>query len=386
MTKHDRSSIHLLASYRAAAPQYVRVLLIALAAVIVFSLVMPQTYTATTTIMPPDSESRGGGLSSLLQNAPISIGLDGAGDNKSSLVFKEILTSRTLLEGVVDTVGLLENPLFEGMERRDIVEMLEDQITIEARKTGALSISADASTGWLAIVTDQPERAAETSAEIANACRMVLDRMNREKSVSRAKQTRAYIERVLADTKQEIDSLQEAMQRFQQENKVFSLDEQMAAIVENAVTIGTALAEAEIELALARQDYSEGSPQVEFLEKKIESLKEQYDRVQTGGLVTTDGFSIPFDKVPDLMRRYGNLLRDIEIKEKINAYLETQRLEELIQEAKDVPTVVELDAAIPPRKRTSPARTVMVFFTWLLVTIGFAVWVPARDIIRTYRS
>jgi len=386
MKNDSAHQIHLFAGYRAAAPQYVRVLLLAVAVVIVLSLIMPQTFTSITTIMPPDTENRGGGLSSLLQNAPISIGLDGAGESKSAQVFKEILQSRTLLEGVVDTADLTNNALFEGLERRDIVERLEDDILIDARKTGAISISADASTGWFAIFTDQPGIAAETSAEIANACRMVLDKMNREKSVSRAKQTRAYIERVLEDTKHQIDSLQEAMQTFQQENKVFSLDEQMAAIVDNAVTIGTALAEAEIELALARQDYSQGSPQIEFLEKKIESLKEQYDRVQTGGLVTTDGFSIPFDQVPDLMRRYGNLLRDIEIKEKINAYLETQRLEELIQEAKDVPTVVELDAAIPPRKRSSPARTIMVFFTWLLVTIAFAIWVPARDILRTYRS
>ena len=176
------------------------------------------------------------------------------------------------------------------------------------------------------------------------------------------------------------------MQAFQSENKVFSLDDQMTAIVDNAVNIGTELAAAEIELALTQHDFQSGSPQTLFLEKKIKSLQEQYERVQTGGLVTTDGFSIPFDKVPDLMRRYGNLVRDIKIKEQINAYLESQRLQEQIQEAKDVPTVVELDTAIPPRKRTSPARALMVFFTWLLVTIGFAAWVPLRGVIRSYRA
>jgi len=359
--------------------------MIAIAVVIVASLLMPQTYTSTTTIMPPESEGRSGGLASLLQNSPISMGLDGAGDNRSSMVFKEILASRTLIEGVVDTLQLVGHPLYGSAERADLVELLADRITIESRKSGALSVSAASSTGWFALFSDQPSLAAQNSADLANACRMVLDRLNREKSVSRARQTRRYIERVLADTKEQIDTLQAALEGFQKDNKVFSLDEQMAAIVDNAVTIGSQLAQAEIELTLARQDFQVTSPQIAYLEKKVSSLREQYDRVQTGGLVTSDGFSIPFDRVPDLMRRYGNLVRDIKIKEQINAYLETQRLQELIQEAKDVPTVVELDSAIPPKRRTSPARTIMVLLTWLLVTIGFGIWVPARDVLRTYR-
>lgn len=351
-------------------------------AVVVLSFVMPYTYTATTTLMPPDSKQGAGGLSSLLQNSPMSIGLEGSSSNRATMVFKEILTSRTLYEGIIDTLQLLKHPLFDGEDRRDVTELLAESFTIDTRKSGALSIDVEVTTPWLPVFSEAPKQAAEVSADIANAACMVLDRLNREKAVSQARQTRAYIERVLASTKQKIDSLQVAMQSFQSQNKVFSLDDQMKALVENAVAIGSQLAQAEIELSLARQDYSRGSPQIEFLEKKVSSLREQYDRVQTGGLVTSDGFSIPFKDVPLLMRQYGNLIRDVEIQEKINAYLETQRLEELIQEAKDVPTVVALDSAIAPRKRTSPNRLLMVALTWLVVTVGYGLWVPLRTILR----
>lgn len=380
MTEHTSTSLFLVDAYRRVVPQYLRVAVVVMAAVAALSFMIPQTYTAETSIMPPESKSGSGGLSSLLQASPITIGLGETAGNKTSMVFKEILTSRTLLEGVVDTLKLTEHPLFAGADRADLVEGLASSVTIDSKKTGTVTVEAEVSTGWFPF-GEKPVLAAQVSADIANACRMVLDRINRDKAISQARQSRRYIERVLNDTKQQIDSLQAIMQKFQTENKVFALDEQMSAIVDNAVTVGTELAKAQLELAMVKQDFQSSSPQVQFMEQKVEALQAQYNSVQTGGLVTSDGFSIPFSEVPALTRTYTNLVRDLKIKEQINAYLETQRMQELIQEAKDIPTVVELDAAIPPRKRTSPKRTAMLFFAWALVTLGYIVWVPLRTVV-----
>ncbi|RPI67511.1 MAG: hypothetical protein EHM43_07790 [Ignavibacteriae bacterium] len=380
MSEHTSTSLFLVDAYRRIVPQYLRVAAIVLSAVAVLSFLIPQTYTAETSIMPPESKSGSGGLSSLLQASPINIGLGETAGNKTSMIFKEILTSRTLLEGVVDTLKLTEHPLFAGADRADIVEGLSSAVTIDSKKTGTVTVEAEVSTGWFPF-GEKPDQAAHVSADIANACRMVLDRINRDKAISQARQSRRYIERVLNDTKQQIDSLQGIMQKFQMENKVFALDEQMSAIVDNAVTVGTELAKAQLELAMVKQDFQSSSPQVQFMQQKVEALQAQYNSVQTGGLVTSDGFSIPFSEVPALTRTYTNLVRDLKIKEQINAYLETQRMQELIQEAKDIPTVVELDAAIPPRKRTSPKRTAMLFFAWALVTLGYIVWVPLRTVV-----
>lgn len=382
MNDSSDTRLHLLDIYKRALPMYVRVLLFAMASVIVLSLIMPQTYTAECSVMPPTNKSGGGGLASLLQSSPITIGLGGSGSNKTALIFKDILTSRTLYEGVVDTLGLVGHELYGDEDRREIVEDLMGNVNISAKRTGMLVIAASIQTDWFAF-GDQPAVAAALSADVANACRMSLDKLNQEKSVSQARLTRRYIERIMASTRIVIDSLQSAMELFQTENKVFALDEQMAAIVNNAVIIGTELAKAELELAMVEHDFHSESPQVDLLEMKVESLREQYSRVQTGGLVTTDGFSIPFEKIPSLSRRYGNLIRDIKIQEQINIYLETQRMQELIQEAKDVPTVVALDDAIVPLKKSSPARMLMAVFTWLLVTIGFVAYVPVRDMLRT---
>lgn len=377
--------MYLLAAYRTYRGAYVKVCVIALVVVIGFSFIMPYTYKSSTTIMPPEQKTGAGGLSSLMQAAPISIGLGGAESNRGSLLFAEILRSRTLLLGVADTLKLRDTPFFNDMNDEELVKDLDSRIAVDTRKTGTISVDVQISTGWFPF-GEKTALAAKTAADVANACRVVLDRLNREKTVTQARRSRQYIERVIAANRALIDSLQGVQEKFQKENKIIALDEQMMAIVQNAVMVGTELAKAELELAMVQQDFQPSSQQAVLLQRKVEALRTQYDKVQRGGLVQTDGFSIPLENVPALTRTYTNLLRDLKIKEQLNAYLETQRMQELIQEAKDTPTVVELDAAVVPLKRASPSRVLMAALTLLLVTMGFAAWVPLSAVLRSKKA
>jgi hypothetical protein len=53
-------------------------------------------------------------------------------------------------------------------------------------------------------------------------------------------------------------------------------------------------------------------------------------------------------------------------------------MEQLLNEARDLPTVVPLDFAEVPEKRTSPTRVLMLMITWILMTVGFALYLPGR--------
>jgi len=378
------SSILLWQGYKRRLPLYVRVCAIVVALTIGLSFVVPHTYTSTSSIMPPESKNQSGGLSSLLQGAPIAVGL-GSSENKAAMVFVEILKSRSCLLGIVDTLKLRENPLFAGLTNEEFEKQLRDAMVVEARKTGTVTIDVEVSTGWFPF-GNKASIAAKTAADIGNSARILLDKINREKSVSQARRSRQYIERVLGSNRKLIDSLQNLMQEFQTTTNVMAPDEQMSAIVQNAVMIGTELSKAEIEMALVEQDFQPSSPQVTMLQKKVNTLREQYNRVQAGGIEPGDEFSIPLSKLPEFTRTYTNLVRDIKIKEQINAYLESQRMQEAIQEAKDIPTVVELDAALTPEKRTSPSRVLMVLIAWFATTVLFAVYVPYADIHDAKRS
>ncbi|NQW29240.1 MAG: hypothetical protein HQ472_01845 [Ignavibacteria bacterium] len=378
----DRKNI--LSLYRPYVRLFLVTIVVAIGLVVVLSFILPYKYKAATTLMPPEDKGSNSGLSSLLAAAPISIGLGGS-DNKSTMTFLEILKSRTLLEGVVDTLELAKNSLFANYDRWKIVGTLAESIVAEGKKSGLITINMDVKTGWFPN-GEQKENARLLSADLANSCVVILDKMNKEKSVSQARRSRMYIERLLQNTRHEIDSIQDVFKQFQRDNKVLALDDQVTAIVTNAVSIGSELAKAEIELNIVKMDFQNSSQQVQLMQKRVESLKEQYQKVQQGGLVSTDGFSIPLDQIPTLTKTYTNLIRDLKIHEQINAYLESQRMQELIQESKDIPTVITLDLAVAPLSQDSPARVTMSILAIIVLCVVFVVGVPVREALRAEPS
>ena len=97
-------------------------------------------------------------------------------------------------------------------------------------------------------------------------------------------------------------------------------------------------------------------------EATVQNIRNQYLRLQSGGLLGSDDFSFPLSDLPKLFRKYLNLMRDKKIMEQVNLYLETQRYQEAIQEQSDVPTIEPLDRAVPPLKRESPSQRIVLIF------------------------
>jgi uncharacterized protein involved in exopolysaccharide biosynthesis len=347
--------------------QYRRFILTFVAASMVliglYGFIMPQTFSAEASLMPPEQRSGGGGLSAMLQNAMGGFGLQSQGP--SSQVFGEILQTRSVAEFVVDSLKLAQRPLFKNTAGTQLAEMVQSMLLVEVKRTGVISVATSVKTGFLPS-EEEKKSAAKLSAEITNAAIAGLDYLNNSKSVSTARKTREYIERVQERNRLKLDSIQTALQRFQTENKVLALDEQTQAVVTSAGVIGADLAKAEIELQLARQEMQPGTPALRQMEQQVAALRSQFERAQSGGATGSDRFSIPLQRLPELGREYFNLTRDLKILEQVNLYLETQRMQEAIQEARDVPTVQVLDPAKPPLKRSAPSRVLMLLLTAVL--------------------
>ena len=71
------------------------------------------------------------------------------------------------------------------------------------------------------------------------------------------------------------------------------------------------------------------------------------------------------------------MLRDIKIMEQINAYLQSQRTQEYIQEIRDVPAIQIIESGVPARKQTSPKRLVsalLCMVAGLIFSVGFSIF------------
>jgi len=337
-------------------------------AVVVYSYIMPNTFVALSSILPPQKESSGGGLSSFIQNFAGGMDIGSIGQNDQSKLFAQILASRTVSDFIIEQLKLKELPEFEDMSNDQMYKFIHDAISSETDKSGVIYISVSYNTGFFPNNISK-NKAAKLSADIANYAVKGLDKIIRERNVSSARRSKEYIETQIINYRGMLDSVALAMERFQKENKVISLDEQAQAIVTQAIDVGSQLAKAELELNLAKLEFQKNSPRLQYYNEQFNLLGEQYKKIQTGGLTNTDAFSIPLENLPTLMKEYADLFRQRKIFEQVIMFLETQHHEEAIQEKRDIPVVEVLDFAKIPEERYSPNRVAMTIVGFFLAII-----------------
>ena len=341
------------------------------------SWIVPHAYLSTVMVLPAEQKNSGMGLASLLSGSlPSGLGgmLPGA-DAKNSFLSPEIVLSRSLSESIVQSKALDTFELFTMIQPEDRVETIQEALNIDTRRSGIVIIEAQWSTGFFPGY-ETKRNAAKIASIIANAASSEIDALIKNKSMTSARRARIFIDTLLAENKHALDSAYTAMQIFQQQNKVLELENQAKALVESAVAAGAELSKAEIELSVAQQQYQSDAPAIALLQKKVSSLRSQYAKVQNGG-VASDAFSIPFSKLPALSKTYVMMVRDIKIMEQINAYLQSQRTQEYIQEIRDVPAIQIIESGVPARKQQSPKRlvfAVLTMFAGLIFTFGYHIF------------
>lgn len=349
------------------------VVLLSLGLITAITFILPVTYTSTTTIIPPKENSANGGLSGFLQTLSSGgMGLDAlSSKNSQSKFIGDVLSSKTIMNKLIDSLQLEKNELFLNLNREDIIEILQSNINVEIAKSGLITFTYDSKTKAFSNTSNQ-QNAAILSAKIANNAVKFLDEVLRNKNISTAKNTKKYIEQQILQYKIRLDSISIVMENFQNENKVISLDDQAKAIVTEAVNAGSDLLKAETELNLANIQFNSNSQYVETLKEQVEFLKKKTNQIQTGGLLENDKYSIPLNQLPKLVREYTDILRSKKIIEQVMLYLETQRHQEGIQAEKDIPVIEQLDKAEVPIRKSAPKRSALIilgFFVSLSIAI-----------------
>lgn len=335
---------------------------------IAYTYVVPSRYLAYASIIPPDNASSGGGLSSFLQTLSGGLSIGGLGGDNKTLLLGDFIKSREVAKFVSDTLKLRSNPIYKDIEPEVLYDMINKSIEIKVNRSGLIMLTAEAATDYFPN-SDDMKNASRLSADIANSVISGLDYLSRSKSVSKAKRKRIYIERMLAEKKLLLDSIDNELEKFQKSNKVLAIDDQAKAILTASAEIGSNLGKAEAELAMKKFDYNSNSPSVKAAEATVQNIRNQYMRLQSGGLLGGDDFSFALSDMPKLFRQYVNLMRDKKIMEQVNLYLETQRYQEAIQEQSDVPTIEPLDRAVAPLKRESPSLRIVVIFALFMSSI-----------------
>ena len=328
---------------------------------VVVSLLLPKMYTATARVLPPQEPDSG--LSALLTQpgGPLG-GLASSfmqGKTTSDL-YVGMLKSRTVADILIKKFNLKE--LYEKKYLEDVYKHLAKRINIEvSRKDQIISVSVE-------------DRDPKRAADMANTYLDALDRVNRAVNITEGQRKRMFLEERLKEAKKDLSRAEIELKEFQEKYKLVSIEEQAKVAIEGAAKIKGEIIVAQTELEVLKKFGTERQNEAVMLKSKINELQNQLAKIERGnpGInvlkenVMVEGesnFYIPFNELPALGMQLGQLMREAKIQEKVFELVTSQYEMAKIEEAKDINTIQILDSAVPPDKKSSPKRALIVILS-----------------------
>jgi len=352
------------------------------------ALCIPNSFTATTQLMPPDPQS-GAGLAMMAAMAGKAGGGLGmaAGDllglKSSGALFIGILRSQTCEDRLVTQFAL--KTVYGRRLAVDARARLEENTAIaEDRKSGILSVR----------VTD---RSAERAAALAGAYVDQLNTLVSGLSTTSAHRERVFLEGRLEVAKRDLDAAATDLAQFSSQNGTLDIQEEGKAMLDAASNIEGQRISVESQLEGLRQIYSDENPRVRALKARAEELRDQLAKLggtetETGGVArrpfsalavpaaAPEKTALPFPTIrslPLLGARYADYYRRAKIQETVYELLTEQYELAKVQEAKETPSVKILDPATIPERKSFPPRWEYTFLGTFLAAASAAGWVLA---------
>jgi uncharacterized protein involved in exopolysaccharide biosynthesis len=331
------------------------VLGIALFIAAVLTIVLPKKYEAAASLITPRENAASGLLgglataSGLLQQVPPSMSPPSLVPNRDLIV--GVLKSRAVAQAVAERFDLMSR--FRLRFAGDAVKRLQDATTVSISREGVVSV----------IVEDTDPKLA---ADMANFYVEEVDRRVAQYSMGEAGRQRGFLTQQLARAKTDLDEAEQALRRFQEQNRAIVLQEQTRGAIEAAARLKGEILAAQVQLQVMRNFATDANPEVVSLRRRIDEMNRQFTQMQYGvaDAQSVDDkrrsrdFTVPFAKVPEVGLELARLTRDVKIQETLVALL-TQNMEQArLGEARDLPVAQVLDRAVPPDHHVRPRLSV----------------------------
>jgi tyrosine-protein kinase Etk/Wzc len=340
-----------------------------LATIIVF--IIPKMYTATATILPPQQNQSV--LSTLVGQVGGAATLDlrDLGLKNPADVFVAMLQSRTIEDALVNRFDLRK--LYNVKRYQDARKILEKRSEINPEKEGLISIQ----------VSDRdPQRAAD----IANTWVDELRALNQNLALTEAAQRRVFFEQKLEAEREDLSKAELALKVLQEKTGLIQPDVQARALIGAVADFRAQVAAKQVQLQSLRTYATEDNPDVKRVERELAELQSQSTKLsqmeRSGADLGEGNLQVPTRRVPEANLEYIRVARDLKYHESLYDFLGKQLEAARIDESKNAVMVQVVDKAVPPERKSSPKRLLIVVVTavasFLLSCLGVLIWEAIR--------
>jgi len=332
-----------------------------LTAVIV--LLIPNKYTAETLLLPP------------AQNSPISTALMGQLTGSQSLAtlagaslgirnpgttYVALFRSRTVEDSMVERFGLLARYHKKNLTDGRAAFEHESTVVLDAR-SGLIQVT----------VTNRDPKLA---AEMANAYVDELHKHTDNLAITEASQRRIFFQQQLLEANQNLTTAEDAMKKTEQSTGILQVDSQARSLIESAAILRGQITAQEVQLQSMRTYATEDNPQMILAEQQLDALKAQLAKLAGPNADATSDVSLARSNIPETGMEYLNRLRDVRYYETIDDLIAKQFEMAKLDEAREGAIVQVADVAVPPDKKSSPKRTIIVLIAATLTFLLTSGW------------
>jgi uncharacterized protein involved in exopolysaccharide biosynthesis len=318
----------------------------------VVGLLLPNIYTGTTKILPPQQAQSS--TTALLAQFGALMGMGGGGGNlpvafrNPNDLYVGMLKSRTVADNVIKRFELQK--AYDKDTMFDTRKKLARNTIITSGRDGIITIEFD-------------DRDAKRAAAVANAYVEELYKLTTSLAITEASQRRLFFESQLKQTRDQLSAAEIALRQAIDAKGLAGIDVQSRAILEPSAQLRAQIALREVQLGAIRVFATDQHPDINRLRAEIASMKRELAKLEGG-----DGKSEPSTTSAagfENLRRF----RDVKFLERLTELLTQQFEAAKIDEARDISIVQVLDKAVEPEKKSWPNRTLIVVITLVLAGI-----------------
>lgn len=312
----------------------------------IVSFLLPKTYTATSTILPPQQKQSA--LNSMLGQIGAIAGLSGGdlGLRNPDDVFVAMLTSRTIEDNLINRFDLRK--AYRVKRYQDAEKKLKQNSEVIATKEGLISIS----------VTDRdPKRAAE----IANAYVQQLYNVNQNLAITEASQRRLFYEQQIKAEQRQLSSAELALTQVQEKSGLLQPEAQARAIIGGIADLRAQVATHEVQLQTMRSYATPNNPDLKRAETELAGMRGQLAKLEHSNAAAGNGnLAIPARQMPEAELEYLRRSREVKYHEALYDFLGKQLEAARIDEGQNAILVQVVDTAVAPESKSGPKRLLIV--------------------------
>ena len=339
----------------------------------IVALLLPPVYTARTTFLAPGSQQQSGSAAALAALGSLGGIAGGLGAKTPDDLYVALLKSDSVQRGLDARFNLKAHYDVDNYEA--LRKVLPSYVRVSSdKKSGVISVEVD-------------DKEPKFAADLANAHEAEVTKLLGRLAVSEAQLRRAFFEKQLQETKENLIKAEQSLQAVQEKSGVIVLDKQAEALIGNAALVRAQITEREVQLKVLRTSATEQNPAVMRLNSELRALRGELARMESSQAgAPGSAVDMPVGRIPEAAVDYVRARRELKLQETLLESMVRQYEIAKLDEAKEGPSLQQVDVALVPDHKSRPARGLIVLASTLVALLLVSAWVVVRRYAATLRA